>query len=417
MKNLLNIIFLFLVSFGLINPTVINAEEIENTQAVTTYSNQDVVTNQNQDIAIDQTQDAAIDQTQDAAIDQTQDAAIDQTQDATVDQTQDAAIDQTQDAAIDQTQDATIDQTQDATIDQTQDATIDQTQDAAIDQTQDVATYNSTRSTDTKYYFNSDGTLREVRKYSNNRLTYVYTYYSGTIKGQNQGNHIKTKYEIKNGSYVYNAYNYQNNTHIMTNSFNYYGTPAYGSHGSHVRNRYDYNSDGTVRSASLWADNHGGALKRYTYYPGAYYRVNQSTKIKNTYYLSGGQYITYADQYKNNTKEKTKRYHYLPYTIYGQHSNRIDYVEYFGSYVQKLKSDPNAYYLINRESGWNPYATNPSSGAYGLCQALPPSKMASAGSDWKTNIETQAKWCDSYVADRYGTWANARAFWDANHWF
>ncbi len=88
-----------------------------------------------------------------------------------------------------------------------------------------------------------------------------------------------------------------------------------------------------------------------------------------------------------------------------------------GSYVAKLKADPNANYIINRESGWNPSAVNPSSGAYGLCQALPGTKMASAGSDWRTNIETQAKWCDSYVSGRYGSWAGARAFWDANHWF
>ncbi len=88
-----------------------------------------------------------------------------------------------------------------------------------------------------------------------------------------------------------------------------------------------------------------------------------------------------------------------------------------GSYVAKLKADPNANYIINRESSWNPSATNPSSGAYGLCQALPGSKMASAGSDWRTNIETQAKWCDNYVTGRYGSWSGARAFWDRNHWF
>lgn len=88
-----------------------------------------------------------------------------------------------------------------------------------------------------------------------------------------------------------------------------------------------------------------------------------------------------------------------------------------GSYVAKLKADPNANYIINRESGWDPYATNASSGAYGICQALPGSKMASVGSDWATNIETQAKWCNSYAMERYGSWAAARSFWDANHWW
>ena len=44
------------------------------------------------------------------------------------------------------------------------------------------------------------------------------------------------------------------------------------------------------------------------------------------------------------------------------------------------------------ESGWNPLAANPSSGAYGIPQALPGDKMASAGSDWQTNPATQIEW-------------------------
>ena len=50
--------------------------------------------------------------------------------------------------------------------------------------------------------------------------------------------------------------------------------------------------------------------------------------------------------------------------------------------------------IVSHESGWNPSATNASSGAYGLVQALPGSKMASAGADWKTNPSTQIKWGD-----------------------
>ncbi len=88
-----------------------------------------------------------------------------------------------------------------------------------------------------------------------------------------------------------------------------------------------------------------------------------------------------------------------------------------GSYYAKLKSNPDANYIINKESGWNPYATNPNNGAYGICQALPGSKMASAGSDWATNIETQSKWCDGYVNSRYGSWSAARAHWDSAGWF
>lgn len=58
--------------------------------------------------------------------------------------------------------------------------------------------------------------------------------------------------------------------------------------------------------------------------------------------------------------------------------------------------------LFNRESGWNVYAANPS-GAYGIPQALPGSKMASAGADWATNPATQITWGLNYIAARYGT--------------
>lgn len=58
--------------------------------------------------------------------------------------------------------------------------------------------------------------------------------------------------------------------------------------------------------------------------------------------------------------------------------------------------------LFNRESGWNVYAAN-HSGAYGIPQALPGSKMASAGADWATNPATQITWGLNYIAGRYGT--------------
>lgn len=67
-------------------------------------------------------------------------------------------------------------------------------------------------------------------------------------------------------------------------------------------------------------------------------------------------------------------------------------------------------FIISHESGWRPYAANPS-GAYGLCQALPGSKMASAGADWATNPVTQLKWCNGYAKSRYGGWQGAY-----NHW-
>lgn len=60
--------------------------------------------------------------------------------------------------------------------------------------------------------------------------------------------------------------------------------------------------------------------------------------------------------------------------------------------------------IINYESGWNIHATNPYSGAYGIPQALPGSKMSVAGSDWQTSAYTQLKWMiDYYIGPVYGT--------------
>lgn len=73
--------------------------------------------------------------------------------------------------------------------------------------------------------------------------------------------------------------------------------------------------------------------------------------------------------------------------------------------------------IIIKESGYNAYATNPSSGAYGLPQALPGSKMASAGPDWATNPITQLRWMAGYVVDRYGGFCPAWGFWQKNRWY
>lgn len=75
-------------------------------------------------------------------------------------------------------------------------------------------------------------------------------------------------------------------------------------------------------------------------------------------------------------------------------------------------------YIVSHESGWNYLVWNGSgSGAYGLCQALGPQKMASAGSDYMVNPVTQLKWCDSYAKSRYGSWYNSYINWTINHWW
>ncbi|MFJ1644271.1 transglycosylase SLT domain-containing protein [Streptomyces sp. NPDC088258] len=73
--------------------------------------------------------------------------------------------------------------------------------------------------------------------------------------------------------------------------------------------------------------------------------------------------------------------------------------------------------IVNHESTWNYRAQNASSGAYGLVQALPGSKMASAGADWQTNPATQIKWGLGYMNDRYQSPCGAWSFWQANHWY
>lgn len=74
-------------------------------------------------------------------------------------------------------------------------------------------------------------------------------------------------------------------------------------------------------------------------------------------------------------------------------------------------------YIVNRESRWDITARNSSSGAYGLCQALPGSKMASAGADWETNPVTQLRWCHGYALSRYGSWEAAYNTWLSQHWW
>jgi hypothetical protein len=80
--------------------------------------------------------------------------------------------------------------------------------------------------------------------------------------------------------------------------------------------------------------------------------------------------------------------------------------------------------LWNNESGWSLWARNPSSGAYGIAQSLPGSKMASEGDDWQTNYQTQVRWGLKYITGRYSTPCRALDFWNRTnkrpypgHWY
>jgi len=72
--------------------------------------------------------------------------------------------------------------------------------------------------------------------------------------------------------------------------------------------------------------------------------------------------------------------------------------------------------LWNLESGWNVYASNPS-GAYGIPQALPGSKMASAGPDWQSNAATQIRWGLGYIKSDYGSPCGAWSHEQATGWY
>lgn len=91
------------------------------------------------------------------------------------------------------------------------------------------------------------------------------------------------------------------------------------------------------------------------------------------------------------------------------------------NYAQTLVPDVEQFecltLLWNAESGWNHKAQNRSSGAYGIPQSLPGSKMASAGSDWRTNYETQIRWGLKYIESRYGTPCGAWSHFKQKHWY
>jgi hypothetical protein len=73
--------------------------------------------------------------------------------------------------------------------------------------------------------------------------------------------------------------------------------------------------------------------------------------------------------------------------------------------------------LWERESGWNPAADNPTSGAFGIPQALPGSKMATAGADWQTNPATQIKWGLGYIQATYGSPCGAWSHEESAGWY
>lgn len=74
-------------------------------------------------------------------------------------------------------------------------------------------------------------------------------------------------------------------------------------------------------------------------------------------------------------------------------------------------------WVWDHESGWRWNAENPSSGAYGIPQALPADKLASAGADWHENATTQITWGLGYIQGRYNNPCGAKSFWLPHNWY
>ncbi|MBS1906001.1 MAG: hypothetical protein JST33_05410 [Actinobacteria bacterium] len=88
-----------------------------------------------------------------------------------------------------------------------------------------------------------------------------------------------------------------------------------------------------------------------------------------------------------------------------------------GNYGWGQDQFPCLYRLWMQESSWRADALNPDSGAYGIPQALPASKLAAAGADWRTNGNTQIDWGLNYIQNRYGSPCGAWAHEVANNWY
>jgi hypothetical protein len=80
--------------------------------------------------------------------------------------------------------------------------------------------------------------------------------------------------------------------------------------------------------------------------------------------------------------------------------------------------DPNARWIMQRESGGNPLAKNPTSSAFGAFQMIKANRKHYMGADWQsTSLSKQYAGATKYVNDRYGGWAQAKRFWQSHNWY
>ena len=107
----------------------------------------------------------------------------------------------------------------------------------------------------------------------------------------------------------------------------------------------------------------------------------------------------------------------IPASCAGYQGSRAIACALLPSFGYSVSQMPSLDKLWERESGWNYQAANSSSGAYGIPQALPGSKMGTVASDWRTNPATQIKWGLGYIKDRYGSPSAAWSFWLSHNWY
>jgi hypothetical protein len=180
-------------------------------------------------------------------------------------------------------------------------------------------------------------------------------------------------------------------------------------------------SDGNLvlyaaQNVPLWATNTSG-------HPGAW--VIMQTDGNLVVYSAGGTplWATGTASGPNSLVRLQSDGHIVVYApggvpVWGSNTYRQAYaVNRFPAYGWSAGEWPCLNALWIRESNWNELARNPHSGAYGIPQSLPASKMAVEGADYLTNPYTQIRWGENYILGRYGRPCVAWDFWLRNHWY
>lgn len=120
---------------------------------------------------------------------------------------------------------------------------------------------------------------------------------------------------------------------------------------------------------------------------------------------------------RSSTRKSTPSVGPIPKSCSSYSGNRATGCSILLSEGYALSQMPCLDKMWTRESNWRTTAENPSSHSYGIPQALPATKMAAFGSDYRTNPVPQIKWGLSYIKGRYNTPCGAWSFWQAHNWY